>query len=128
MTRLSATRHITKTTTLKKVNLTHFTAVQVKDLAIEGMCIITTEQIEKMVAERNERAAVNSKLSLENSRLKAELARGKDLYHVVQRPLTDMSDKELETLGLVTIKRAEEELDNQEALFQKALLAYRNSK
>lgn len=128
MKRLLATRHITKTTTLKKVNLTHFTALQVKDLAIEGMCIITTGQIEKMVAERNERAAVNSRLSLENARLKDEVAKGKDLYHVVQRPLTDMSEKELATLGLVTIKKAKERIDFFLENSQKALIAYRNSK
>ena len=106
MNRTQAIRHITATTSIKQVNLPSkiFSADQVKNLAQEGQVIMTLEQLETIFVERNEKAANNSRLALENNRLKDELAereKGKNAFQIVKKSLVDLSDDELKLLGLV---------------------------
>lgn len=107
--RTQAQYHIARTTQITKENMKALNAEQVKDLANEGMVLLTLDQIEAIFVERNEIAKNNTRLGGQVSRLKQELAerqKGQDLYSILKKSLTEMSDEELSNLGLVTKERA----------------------
>lgn len=100
--------HIARTTKITKTNMEALNAQQIKDLANEGMVLLTLDQIEAIFAERNEIAANNSRLALENSRLRDNIETGKMLYRNIKKSLNEMTDEELSNLGYVRKERAAE--------------------
>lgn len=101
---------------LKQCNLDVFDTQQLEDLMECGEAVVTLKQLRRIFKERNTKAAKNSELALKNSRQSAmiqklekeleEYKKGQDLYGIIGKPLVEMSDEELKTLGLVTIVRA----------------------
>jgi hypothetical protein len=107
-------------TQIKSTNLSHLTSAQIKELANKGETTISLADLEAIFVERNERASKNIFLNQRHTAQVAEIARltkeleerqkGSNLYSILKKSLSEMSEEELLNLGLVTRERANERL------------------
>ncbi len=116
-----AEKQLIKELQILKTNLRSLTAQQKIDMAQEGEFLITAKQFQAICQERNERAAINSRLSQENTRKVAQIAKleaelsqarqdGGAMRRCLKKDLAEMTDEQLREYGLVTVEAANKKI------------------